>query len=208
MSLFLTQDVGRAGLVNSPIFFTVSSPGDLAVGLLNKSSRRHLKPPRLLSKLTGTVQFCESGIEENRTNGENLFVRGRVDRRKPSSHCSKSKGRSKSRDMNRVKCFYCGKDDHVKKKCFKRIKDEKLRKQDLPCLRTKTEPKSSTGIPIFENISMAKEPVYFSDILKSRDHWAALKMSLFLTQDARWAELVNNLIFFTVSSQMTWLLVF
>lgn len=39
MSLFLTQDSGRAGLVNSPIFFTVSSPGDLVVGLLNESSR-------------------------------------------------------------------------------------------------------------------------------------------------------------------------
>ncbi|KAI5668821.1 hypothetical protein M9H77_18674 [Catharanthus roseus] len=32
--------------------------------------------------------------KENKTNGENLFVRGTVDRREPSSHRSKSKGRS------------------------------------------------------------------------------------------------------------------
>ncbi|KAI5677374.1 hypothetical protein M9H77_08324 [Catharanthus roseus] len=39
MSLLLTYDAGRAGLVNNPIFFTVSSAGDLAVGFLNESSR-------------------------------------------------------------------------------------------------------------------------------------------------------------------------
>ncbi|KAI5656493.1 hypothetical protein M9H77_25286 [Catharanthus roseus] len=133
MSLFLTQAVSRAELVDNPIFFTVSSPGDLVVGLLNESSRRYPKPPRLLSRLTGTVEFRESGTDlrkENKTNGENLIVQERVDRREPSSHCSKSKGRSKSRDNNRVKRVYCGKDGHMKNKCFKRTIDEKLRKQD------------------------------------------------------------------------------
>ncbi|KAI5682146.1 hypothetical protein M9H77_03374 [Catharanthus roseus] len=41
--------------------------------------------------------------KENKTNGENLFVRGRVDRREPSSHCSKSKARS--RDKNKSSSF-------------------------------------------------------------------------------------------------------
>ncbi|KAI5659558.1 hypothetical protein M9H77_28351 [Catharanthus roseus] len=34
--------------------------------------------------------------KENKSHGENLYVRGRVDRREPLSHCCKSKGRSKS----------------------------------------------------------------------------------------------------------------
>ncbi|KAI5661892.1 hypothetical protein M9H77_21215 [Catharanthus roseus] len=36
--------------------------------------------------------------KENKSNGENLYVRGRVDWRESFSHRSKSKGRSKSRD--------------------------------------------------------------------------------------------------------------
>ncbi|KAI5649091.1 hypothetical protein M9H77_35096 [Catharanthus roseus] len=44
--------------------------------------------------------------KENKSNGENLYVQGRVDRREPLSHRSKSKGRSKSREKNKVKCFY------------------------------------------------------------------------------------------------------
>ncbi|KAI5658420.1 hypothetical protein M9H77_27213 [Catharanthus roseus] len=43
--------------------------------------------------------------KENKSHGENLFVRGRVDRREPPSHHFKSKGRSKSREKNKVKCF-------------------------------------------------------------------------------------------------------
>ncbi|KAI5649647.1 hypothetical protein M9H77_35652 [Catharanthus roseus] len=35
--------------------------------------------------------------KENKSHGENLYLRGRVDRREPLSHRSKSKGRSKSR---------------------------------------------------------------------------------------------------------------
>ncbi|KAI5682476.1 hypothetical protein M9H77_03704 [Catharanthus roseus] len=42
--------------------------------------------------------------KENKSNGENLYVRGRVDRRESSSHRFKSKGRLKSRDK-KVKCF-------------------------------------------------------------------------------------------------------
>ncbi|KAI5666397.1 hypothetical protein M9H77_16250 [Catharanthus roseus] len=64
----------------------------------------------------------------NKSQGENLFVRGRVDRREPPSHYFKSKERSKSREKNKVKFFYCGKEVHMKNKCFKWIKDEKQRK--------------------------------------------------------------------------------
>ncbi|KAI5677399.1 hypothetical protein M9H77_08349 [Catharanthus roseus] len=40
--------------------------------------------------------------KENKVHGENLYVRGRVDRREPLSHRSKSKGRPKSREKNNV----------------------------------------------------------------------------------------------------------
>ncbi|KAI5675511.1 hypothetical protein M9H77_06461 [Catharanthus roseus] len=43
--------------------------------------------------------------KENKSHGENLFVQGRVDQREPPSHHFKSKGRSKSREKNKVKCF-------------------------------------------------------------------------------------------------------
>ncbi|KAI5662318.1 hypothetical protein M9H77_21641 [Catharanthus roseus] len=79
----------------------------LVPAIFHQRRRRHSKPPKLLSRLTGTIEFRESGtdsLKENKANGDNLFVRGRVDWREPSSHCSKSKGRSKSRDKNRVKC--------------------------------------------------------------------------------------------------------
>ncbi|KAI5661736.1 hypothetical protein M9H77_21059 [Catharanthus roseus] len=55
-----------------------------------------------------------------------IFVRGRIDRKEPPSHRFKS--RSKSREKSKVKCFYCGKEGHMKNKRFKRIKDEKQRK--------------------------------------------------------------------------------
>ncbi|KAI5663192.1 hypothetical protein M9H77_22515 [Catharanthus roseus] len=64
--------------------------------------------------------------KENKSHGENLFVRGRIDQREPPSHRFKS--RSKSREKSKVECFYCGKEVHMKNKCFKRIKDEKQRK--------------------------------------------------------------------------------
>ncbi|KAI5654746.1 hypothetical protein M9H77_31933 [Catharanthus roseus] len=63
--------------------------------------------------------------KKNKSNEENLYVRGRVDRREPLSHRPKSKERSKSREKNKVKYFYCGKEGHMKNKCFKRIKDKK-----------------------------------------------------------------------------------
>lgn len=39
----------------------------------------------------------------------------------------KSRSRSKSKDKtkSKLKCFYCGKEGHIKNKCYKRIGDEK-----------------------------------------------------------------------------------
>ncbi|KAI5675168.1 hypothetical protein M9H77_06118 [Catharanthus roseus] len=56
--------------------------------------------------------------KENKSHGENLYVRGRVDRRESLSHRSKSKRRSKSQEKNKVKWFYCGKESHIKKQVF------------------------------------------------------------------------------------------
>ncbi|KAI5663503.1 hypothetical protein M9H77_22826 [Catharanthus roseus] len=62
MSLLLTQDAGRAGLVTSQIFCTLFSPDDLAVGLLNDSSSKIGRPVSLF-----LIRFWHS----------NIFVPGR-----------------------------------------------------------------------------------------------------------------------------------
>ncbi|KAI5672169.1 hypothetical protein M9H77_12533 [Catharanthus roseus] len=88
--------------------------------------------------------------KENKFQGENLFVRGRVDLREPPSHRFKSKGRSKSREKNKVKCFYCGKEGRMKNKCFKRIKDEKQRKHGKGS--NKTHDFDSDGNSMFSEV--------------------------------------------------------
>ncbi|KAI5671815.1 hypothetical protein M9H77_12179 [Catharanthus roseus] len=80
-----------------------------------------------LSDVKNALKSKELDLQkENKSHGENFFVRGRIDRREPPSHRFKS--RSKSREKSKVKHFYCGKEDRMKNKYFKRIKDEKQRK--------------------------------------------------------------------------------
>ncbi|KAI5661593.1 hypothetical protein M9H77_20916 [Catharanthus roseus] len=59
-----------------------------------------------LSDVKKTLKSKDLDLQkEIKSHGENLYVRGRVDRRESLSHRSKSKGRSKSREKNKVKCF-------------------------------------------------------------------------------------------------------
>ncbi|KAI5678172.1 hypothetical protein M9H77_09122 [Catharanthus roseus] len=79
------------------------------------SNKIYLKEQLFGFKMSGSKSLSENIDDlnkidldlrkENKSNGENLYVRGRVDRRESFSHRSKSKGRSKSRDK-KVKCFF------------------------------------------------------------------------------------------------------
>ncbi|KAI5658616.1 hypothetical protein M9H77_27409 [Catharanthus roseus] len=105
------------------------SDENIAVILLNtlpesfnnvKSAIKYGRDGLSLSDVKNALKSKDLDLQkENKSHGENLFVRGRVDRREPPSHCFKSKGRFKSRGKNKVKCFYCGKEGHMKIKCFK-----------------------------------------------------------------------------------------
>ncbi|KAI5669380.1 hypothetical protein M9H77_19233 [Catharanthus roseus] len=57
----------------------------------------HEKDGLSLSDVKNALKSKDLDLQkENKSQGENLFVRGRIDRREPFSHCFKSKGRSKS----------------------------------------------------------------------------------------------------------------
>ncbi|KAI5675631.1 hypothetical protein M9H77_06581 [Catharanthus roseus] len=104
------------------------SDENIAVILLNalpesfndvKSAIKYNKDGLSLSDVKNALNSKGLDLQkENKSHSENLFVRGRVDRREPPSHRFKSKGQSKSREKNKVKCFYCGKEGRMKNKCF------------------------------------------------------------------------------------------
>ncbi|KAI5671133.1 hypothetical protein M9H77_11497 [Catharanthus roseus] len=107
--------------------------------------------------------------KENKSHGENLSVRGRVDRGGHPSHRFKSKGQSKSREKNKVKYFYCGKEDHMKNKCFKRIKDEKQRKHGKGSNKIdKTHDFDLDGNSMFPKVLCASLSTSCSKFV---DHW-------------------------------------
>ncbi|KAI5677977.1 hypothetical protein M9H77_08927 [Catharanthus roseus] len=75
----------KAVLVQNKIAPTICSP------------KEYPKDDLSLSDVKNTLKSKDLDLQkENKSNGENLYVRGRVDRREPLSHRSKSKGKSKS----------------------------------------------------------------------------------------------------------------
>ncbi|KAI5675501.1 hypothetical protein M9H77_06451 [Catharanthus roseus] len=114
LTLHLTDNVLREIDENDNAFEIWTKLEKLYLGK-SLSNKIYLKEQLFGFKMRGSKTLSENMDDlnkidldlqkENKSHSENLFVGGRVDHREPPSHRFKSKGRSKSREKNKVKYF-------------------------------------------------------------------------------------------------------